>query len=374
VSTILTSASVYLLKVGGVVAETITLSPQDISAHLLNDWLPGVPAGQGADFMGWPNRLLSYNYGQLCLSDVVAQTERQWKGMISWMLGVAGARIYLKDDGYRWIAPISAFFEDAVQPVNVPQWYIPFPQPNLSVVRIRKRVFCPDYIVARSSAPQGPVEWAVAEAKGTKKSLTFRTACEPNWQEQVRNVRISIDGSPLVPQRHIVIATRVNASEPLRIKAWNNSIPQYDDAFSRALPEVVSAHLFGFYIGAGLSKIARRLASAVFRRAPHKRSANLNWARVNGEDVTNAPADEAQAPLEVRLDRGEVSALIEISKPLQSLTAALTAVASENEAMKVIRMADRELDDWWVRHRDLHEPQTVTLPFGARIRFFDSRG
>ena len=66
--------------VGGVAAETITLSPQDVSAHLLNDWLPGVPAGQGADFMGWPNRLLSYNYGQLCLSDVVAQTERQWKG------------------------------------------------------------------------------------------------------------------------------------------------------------------------------------------------------------------------------------------------------------------------------------------------------
>lgn len=115
------SASVYVLKVGSMMAEPIALTPHDVSAQLISDWLPGVPAGQGTDFMGWPNRLLFDQYGQLCLSDIVVQTERQWKGMISWMLGVAGARIYLNDDRYRWIAPMSAFFGDAVQPVNVLQ-------------------------------------------------------------------------------------------------------------------------------------------------------------------------------------------------------------------------------------------------------------
>src|SRR5579872_7205504 len=273
-----TSASVFVWKVGCAVAEELALTPQDVSAHLLSDWLPGVPAGQGADFMGWPSRLLLSEYGQLFLSDVVARTERQWKGMISWMLGVAGARAYLKEDKYRWIAPISAFFDDAVQPVNVPQWYLPFPQPDLTVVRIRKRVLCPDYIAVRSAAGQGLIEWAVAEAKGTKKSLTAGTACETDWHEQARNVQISRDGSLLVPQRYIVIATRVNAGDPLRIKAWNNEVAQNADTFPLALPEVVCAHLFGFYSGIGLLAIARRVASAVFRRATHKHRTNLQWA------------------------------------------------------------------------------------------------
>jgi len=120
-----TITSVKLWKVGSAFSQDLVLTAQDVSAHLLSDWLPGVPAGQGADFMGWPRRLLSSQFGQLCLSDLVARTERQWKGMVSWMLGVAGARAYLTNDGYRWIAPISAFFEDAVQPVSVPNWYLP---------------------------------------------------------------------------------------------------------------------------------------------------------------------------------------------------------------------------------------------------------
>jgi hypothetical protein len=84
--------TVRLWKVGGNYWDNLALTPLKVSAHLLSDWLPGVPAGQGAAFMGWPSRLLSSEWGQLCLSDLVERTERQWKGMISWMLGVAGAR------------------------------------------------------------------------------------------------------------------------------------------------------------------------------------------------------------------------------------------------------------------------------------------
>lgn len=372
----LSSASVFVWKVGRAFAEDLALTPQDVSAHLLSDWLPGVPAGQGADFMGWPSRLLLSEYGQLCLSDVVARTERQWKGMISWMLGVAGARAYLKEDKYRWIAPISAFLEDAVQPVNVPQWYLPFPQPDLTVVRLRKRVLCPDYIVARSTARQGPIEWAVAEAKGTKKPLAASTACEPDWQEQVRNIHISIDSTPLVPQRHIVIATRVNPGGPdrsLRIKAWNNEIPQQDDGFLRALPEIVCAHLFGFYNGIGLPTIARQVASAIFRRAEHKRRTNLQSMKVFSERATSGPLDDVQPPPDpVRLGRGEMSALVEISKPLRLLTEALIMLNHHDEATDAIRSADEELDSWWDLHRNLHEAETVTLPFGIRVRFSDS--
>jgi hypothetical protein len=138
------NTSVKVWRVGEKDPEDLAFTPQHVAAHLLSDWLPGVPAGQGADFMGWPSRLLLADAGQLCQSELVAQTERQWKGMVSWMLGVAGARSYLTNDAYRWIAPVSAFYPNVVQPVTVPQWHLAFPEPDLTVVRLKSRVLCPD--------------------------------------------------------------------------------------------------------------------------------------------------------------------------------------------------------------------------------------
>jgi hypothetical protein len=242
--------------------------------------------------------------------------------MISWMLGVAGARAYLKDDNYRWIAPVSAFFENAIQPVNVPQ-YLSFPEPDLTINRLKPRVLCPDYIAARSSANGSAIEWAVAEAKGTAKSLAKRTACESDWQSQVRNVRIELQGFPLTPHRQIVIATRVNPSGPdrvLRIKAWNHKESDTSDTFAPALPEVVCAHLFGLYSGLGLSNISRQLAFGVFQRATHKLRANLRWRELAKEgpeihgDAPDAP------PEQIAINAGEDTVLVHLSPPLRRLT------------------------------------------------------
>ncbi len=365
--------TVQVWKVGRSYWDNLALTPQEVSAHLLSDWLPGVPAGQGVAFMGWPNRLLSSKWGQLCLSDLVARTERQWKGMISWMLGVAGARAYLKDDNYRWIAPVSAFFENAVQPVTVPQWYLPFPEPDLTINRVKPRVLCPDYIVARSSANGATIEWAVAEAKGTAKSLAMRTACEADWQAQVRNVRIDLQGSPLTPQRHIVIATRVNPSGPdrvLRIKAWNHQEPDDSDAFAPALPEVVCAHLFGLYAGLGLSNISRQLAFAVFQRATRKYRANLRWRELAKErPETHGAAAPDGLPEQIAIHAGEDTVLVDLSAPLRRLTLELSKIDRQEEALKAIREADEALDEWWELHRQPSSPSTVTLPFGIRVRF-----
>jgi hypothetical protein len=169
----------------------------------------------------------------------------------------------------------------------------------------------------------------------------------------------------------MVIATRVNPGGPLRIKAWNNEIAPNADAFPFALPEVVCAHLFGFYSGIGLLAIARTLASAVFRRARHKRPTNLRWAAGVGEHEVGGAMDVA-LPQEVRVGRGEMAAVVELSKPLRSLTEALVTIDHQDEATKAIRSADQELDEWWDVHRDRHEPGAVTLPFGIRVRFSGS--
>lgn len=366
------NTKIWMWKVGEQFPEDLPLTPQIISSHLLSDWLPGVPAGQGAAFMGWPSRLLSSQWGRLCLSDLVATTERQWKGMISWMLGVAGARVYLANDNYRWIAPVSAFFQNIVQPVSVPQWYLPFPQPDLTINRVRSRVLCPDYIVARSTAVE--IQWAVAEAKGTAKSLTRSTACEPDWSEQVRNIEIHLNGSPLTPQRHMVIATRVNLrgeDRALCIKAWNGQDPKSPDAFAPCVPEVVSAHLFGLYAGLGLSSISRQLAIGVFRRARSKHRVNSLWNELARQaHLAVGMVDSAEGPPpRIELHAGDDSVSVELSDPLRWLTVELSRAELQSHAVKAVQAADRELDGWWARYRGQQTSSVVTLPFGVRVHF-----
>jgi len=105
------------------------------------------------------------------------------------MLGVAGTRHVLMSEGYRWIAPISAF-----------------------------------HIVG------GCIEWAVAEAKGTKMSLKSTSSCPTEWSNQARNVVIKVNGTEIDIPRHVVVATRVNPNAKrdrarrLQVRTWNRAV------------------------------------------------------------------------------------------------------------------------------------------------------
>jgi hypothetical protein len=68
----------------------------------------------GSSFIGWPPFLLDpITIGAnsvLALRAQAGRRDRQWKRVLSWMLGVAGARHVLKAEGYQWVAPLSAFY------------------------------------------------------------------------------------------------------------------------------------------------------------------------------------------------------------------------------------------------------------------------
>src|SRR5215469_7589859 len=145
------------------------MSVADISSHLLADWVPSLPAAVSSSFIGWPPFLLQS--ARLGRDDVLAprtqagRSERQWKSVLSWMLGVAGARHVLASEGYRWIAPLSAFYEGWVQPVDLSAWNPSFP-PSAVTVKRRRGTRCrlrPDYVALRSTASKSrsrPYEWA----------------------------------------------------------------------------------------------------------------------------------------------------------------------------------------------------------------------
>ena len=228
--------------VGSVTRASLPMRIEDICDHLTVDWVPSLPPADGTAFMGWPPFLIeglaSYDYTTqrnttfLALRDRAARSERQWKSVLSWMLGVAGARHFLRRDGYTWVAPLSAFYPNAARNVDVQAWPPQFPQTKLVTDRNKasRSRLRPDYIAVRpilGSQELGAYEWAVAEAKGVASQLSGKTACPARWYNQARNVTVTVNGVEITVPRHLVVATRVNpnaaraATRRLQIRAWN---------------------------------------------------------------------------------------------------------------------------------------------------------
>src|ERR1700677_4503953 len=86
----------------------LPMTAGDISAHLLADRFPSLPVAASTGLIGWPpfiTELVDYEaLPHLTLRSIAGKTERQWKGVLSWMLGVAGTRMVLSNGGYQWIA------------------------------------------------------------------------------------------------------------------------------------------------------------------------------------------------------------------------------------------------------------------------------
>src|SRR4030095_2384384 len=185
--------------VGSPTSAPLPMTVGAISSYLAADWVPSLPPADGTAFMGWPPFLIEGTF--LALRDRAARSERQWKSVLSWMLGVAGARHFLRRDGYTWVAPLSAFYPTAVQTVDVQAWPPQFPQTKLVTDRNPARRFPqpkpapnatpgsrsrlrPDYIALRpisGTQSAGAYEWAVAEAKGVAEQLSGKMACPGDW-------------------------------------------------------------------------------------------------------------------------------------------------------------------------------------------------
>ena len=188
--------------VGATQASIVPMSAADISGYLVADWVPSLPVAVGSAFIGWPPFLIDTvpfkGSSLLTLREEAGRSERQWKGVLSWMLGVAGTRHALKSENYRWIAPLSAFYPDARQTVDLSTWNASFPRGVLTASRNPQSSsrLRPDYVALRSTAacqPGGQFDWAVAESKGTQRSLASLNNCPPSWANQARNIILSVN-------------------------------------------------------------------------------------------------------------------------------------------------------------------------------------
>jgi hypothetical protein len=295
--------------VGGTTVQYLPMTLGDVSGHLAADWVPSLPAVVGTSFVGWPPFLLESNFSGahelLGLRAIARRSDRQWKSVLSWMLGVAGARHVLDSEGYRWIAPLSAFYPDAVQPVDLSNWHPIFPPSRVTATaapgnpsRLR-----PDYIALRpTSSSSVALGWALVEAKGTRRSLKSLRTCPVSWYEQVHNATILIDNSPISVARHLVVATRINPNalgeraRRLQVRAWNQN--QQSDLPGLPLDagiEIEAAHLFGLFSAVGLRQNALAIALSTEARARNRTDRAARDVRYRVSDAADAELRERAA-------------------------------------------------------------------------------
>jgi hypothetical protein len=339
----------------------------------------------------------------IALRPEAGRSERQWKSVLSWMLGIAGARQILTNEGYRWIAPLSAFYPNARQTVDLSAWTSAFPASSITVTRrpdSRSR-FRPDYLALRSTMSRrrtGVYDWAIAEAKGTLISLTNLSTCPIRWSNQARNVAVTVNGSEVNVPRHLVIATRVNPNAVRRkaryiqVRAWNRrNEPEEPQLTPESALDIVAAHLFGVFRGLQLRENALAVALAVQLRADRRRKQLSSGASL---DDLSRVSEQAENELSGRIERSAgieprsrpvisvetdgVPIEIELAEPLIALARKMRETEEPELAEAVLERIDHELDSWETERRKvLDEETTILLPSGLGFHFpagFDRRG
>lgn len=296
--------------VGQTKSSRLALTTSELAGYLVSDWVSNLPSVTATDLMGWPQYLLTVakSTTELSLVPELRNCERQWKGFVSWMLGVASARKILNEEGYQWIAPVSAFYPNKVVPVSTHGWHPNYPPSRLRVAAnpTNTSKLRPDYVALRLATPGGSFNWALAEAKGTDRSLNSMTSALRPWSDQVHNATVSLVApnttttNPVHISRHIVIATRVspNASRDttrrLQIRAWNSEKTVVNQNTNTAEFEVIAAHLHGFCQNLGLYKNADAIALATRLRA--------DPSQTRGGDIMEILRDEADEELASRTE------------------------------------------------------------------------
>lgn len=372
-------------------AQALAMTTDDICDHLLVDWIPDHPIAKTTSFIGWPKYLVLPTENRrswLALSKVTARMERQWKGVMSWMLGVAGARHALAEEGYRWIAPLSAFYEEASQRVATQVGGAPFQPGQIKVKadptsKVRER---PDFIVSRPSRSTQGYELALAESKGTSSQLRTK-ACDDEWLAQARNAIVTMKAGGRVVRipRHLVIATRVNPNakgdltRALQIRAWEATAPAaVEPAPEPVLIDLVGAHMHGVLQNAELysaaeavsDAVATPLAEGVRKRSEAVRRSTAEQARgeldsLPAEATTRGASRRRVRRREIALPEGR--GLIEIDDALIELARTYASEPDPERLRAAIARADARLDESDEEERRARPADRSSTKVGAGV-------
>jgi hypothetical protein len=357
--------------IGNNIEASLPWTQAEISAAIVADWLPALPFSASRSVLGWPHHLISVQGGlvrpYLVLESFAGYCERQWKGVLSWMLGIAGTRKVLSEEGYIWIAPASAFYPERRQTVTITGWHPSYPPSVLKIEPDPNNAsqLRPDYIAVRQLS-HGQHEFALVESKGSSHSLNGMHTCPADWANQARNAVVKVNGSPIVIPRCIVVAARCNPnavrmrSRRLQIRGWNSKSATLSEN-QNILIEAVSAHYSGLCRNLGLWRNLNALRLAVEVRNTGNRDTRLEFNKV----VQEADAElekvgdwhqvgEGNAYFSIETDLGRIH--VQITKHALSIIRAIRSGHPIGELAAIIQKDSLELTRWYsemtAQHKD----------------------
>lgn len=397
--------NVHYWPIGIRPAQPLQLTHDQMAGMLLQDWAPLSAPPPASALFGWPAYLIrphddgSTFYWEM--HEELAGTERQWKRVIAWMLGVVGARHLLAAEGYRWIAPVSAFLANARNPIRTYNWHRAFPpgavvtqsfprQRANGTSRPRATPLLPDYLAIRPRQVTGVRGWAAVEAKGTDEALHTegKDRCPRPWRRQAWNLIVTLHGARIPVPRHVIAATRVNpnakkaATRCLHVRGWNSAHRQPPEPPPQLAVEIAAAHLFGLCLSLGLVENAAALAAGVeargrtaseaAERRPRRDDTPAALAASADEELGSHSAPVAGDDRETRrIRRTLVSSLGSAEVTIEPATTTLIErlrTADIDEASAALDEADTRLDELMaVAYPDAREG--TLLQDGLRIRF-----
>jgi hypothetical protein len=374
---------IQFLDVGSKEMELLPCTRENLASELTHDLLPTFAVSSPIAYLGWPIQLLEVNrFGNTeCLSvhPILENSDRQWKGFVSWMLGVAGARVVLKHMGYRWIAPASAFYQERTRNLSI-DWPDDFPPSCLSLSRANgnKSKLRPDYLALKRDE-NGEYRITSVEAKGTKKAIMSAgcSNCPKRWYQQVRNIELSFDGEKLAISRYLVIGTRVlpkersNIINPLAIRAWNSTTsgPRLDRSQEKVLP-IVYANLYGIFHNLGQSEVCEGIRQSLKRSFDWQRK----QMRLDFEDTPMLPSKEprpikVQKTMKEKLKTGTIVE-VSITDELANLTEDLIEAKTEAEAVASFLRGEKVLDKWEAESsKQTTRANATRLSCGVEVEF-----
>lgn len=366
----------------------LPMTQNDIEGYLIKDWVPSLPISTTSAFIGGPFFLIELDHDgpldYLALKKDVGSTERQWKGFLSWMLGVAGTRHVLAQEGYQWIAPVSAFYSNANTVPDLSNWHRFFMPGALNVDSASNSTsrLRPDYLAIRQN--NRGFDWAVIESKGTHLCLQSMNRCPGDWRNQARNLIVHVNGNRLRVPRHIVVATRSNPNavfrktRRLQIRAWNSMDEPSAIIPNPAAVDIASADLFGLFRNLGFFENTRALSFSMRARAKLEPTPKVNN---NVVDMLKQLRERADTELDqisvsqkgtensrtriLNTELGEV--VIEISGPTLDLASKLSVSTNEDEASDALLNATLALRGW--KSQKVTDRGEVFLQPGIKVRF-----
>ena len=146
-------------------SRAIPITILELASNIITDWMPGTPNSLSRGFVDLLSMMIESRringIDQWVLKPDVAQFEKQWKQVTSWILGIAFCKKVIEMEGYTWLAPVSAFTSQQRRSQSqVPYWTSNLPLMNSRITHPipRRPRLMPDYVLARSAFRQKGVK------------------------------------------------------------------------------------------------------------------------------------------------------------------------------------------------------------------------